>query len=346
MKLEEFLPIFKLRVPNIMFLMGAGTSVAAGIPTAWDMIWDFKRTLFCIGNKKPLSYCQDLSNPATKAIIQNYFDRRGNFPLSGSEIEYAHYFETLYQNEGDRRRYIDQLVSKGKPSYGHLVLASMVSLDKIRILWTTNFDRTIEDAIIPLFGTSGKLVTANLDNANIAFQALNEARWPLLVKLHGDFQSTKLKNTTDEFKKQEAVLVESLIEACRRYGLAVTGYSGRDKSIIEALNKVVESGKGFPAGLFWFYRAENPPYDSVMDLIRKAAAKGIDAHMIEMETFDELMGDLLLLEGNFPEELQKYIDQSPRRISEAPIKSTSGTWPIVRLNALRITSWPSITAQG
>ena len=138
MKLEEFLPIFKLRVPNIMFLMGAGTSVAAGIPTAWDMIWDFKRTLFCIGNKKPLSYCQDLSNPATKAIIQNYFDRRGNFPLSGSEIEYAHYFETLYQNEGDRRRYIDQLVSKGKPSYGHLVLASMVSLDKIRILWTTN----------------------------------------------------------------------------------------------------------------------------------------------------------------------------------------------------------------
>jgi len=76
-------------------------------------------------------------------------------------------------------------------------------------------------------------------------------------------------------------------------------------------------------------------------LINNATAKGVDAHLIEMETFDELMGDLLLLEENLPEELSKYIDQSPRRISGAPIKSTAGMWPIIRLNALRIISWPN-----
>lgn len=341
MKISEFLPVFKLRVPNIMFLLGAGSSVSAGIPTAWDMIWDFKRTLFCAENKKPISYCQDLSNPVTRGIIQSYFDTKKTYPVSGAETEYAYYFETLYQNENDRRRYIEQLVSNGKPSYGHLVLASLLKLDKIRVVWTTNFDRIIEDATIPILGGSGKLVTANLDNANVAFQALNEGRWPILVKLHGDYQSTKLKNTSDELKKQDAVLVDAFVDSCKRYGLAVMGYSGRDKSIIDALQKVVDSGRGFPGGLFWFYRTENPPFEGVQTLIKRAIEKGVDAHLIEIETFDELMGDLLLLEESLPDSVTNYIDQSPRRVTDAPIKTTRGIYPILRFNALRITSWPN-----
>ncbi len=341
MKISEFLPIFKLRAPNIMFLLGAGSSVSSGIPTAWDMIWDFKRTIYCSENKKPISYCQDLSNPTTKSIIQSYFDSKKTFPPFGSETEYAYFFESLFHNEADRRRYIDQLVSIAKPSYGHLVLASLFKLDKVRVVWTTNFDRTVEDAAVPILGSSGKLVTANLDNANIAFQALNEGRWPILVKLHGDYQSTKLKNTSEELKKQDAVLNDTFVESCRRYGLAVMGYSGRDRSVIEALQKVIDSGRGFPGGLFWFYRAENPPFESVQLLIKNAVEKGVDAHLVEVETFDEFMGDLLLLEENLPEEVLNYIEQSPRRITDAPIKTTSGTWPILRFNALRITSWPS-----
>jgi hypothetical protein len=47
MKLDEFLRLHALRAPNVAWLLGAGASAAAGIPTAFDMIWDFKRTLFC-----------------------------------------------------------------------------------------------------------------------------------------------------------------------------------------------------------------------------------------------------------------------------------------------------------
>jgi len=167
MKVSEFLPVFKLRAPNIMFFLGAGSSVSAGIPTAWNMIWDFKRTLFCIENKKPISYCQDLSNPTTRLIIQSYFDAQKKYSSPGTEAEYAQFFEALYPDESDRRRYIEQLVSIAKPSYGHLVLASLFKLNRLRIVWTTNFDRAIEDATIPVLGSSGKLVTANLDNARI-----------------------------------------------------------------------------------------------------------------------------------------------------------------------------------
>jgi NAD-dependent SIR2 family protein deacetylase len=341
MKISEFLPIFRLRAPNIMFLLGAGSSVSAGIPTAWDMIWDFKRTIFCSENKKPISYCQDLSNPITRSIIQSYFDAKKTFPSAGSEIEYAQFFEALYTNEADRRKYIEQLVSIAKPSYGHLVLASLFKLGKVRLVWTTNFDRVVEDATMPLLGGSGKLVTANLDNAHVAFQALNEGRWPILVKLHGDYQSTKLKNTSEELKRQDAVLIDAFVESCRRYGLAVLGYSGRDQSIIDALQRAIDSGKGFPSGLFWFYRSGNPPFSRVELLMKNAVEKGIDAHLVEIETFDELMSDLLLLEENLPEDVLNYIGQSPRRITDAPIRTTNGIWPILRFNALRITSWPS-----
>ena len=43
MDLAEFLRLFPMRSPNIMWLFGAGTSAAARIPTAWNMTWDFKR---------------------------------------------------------------------------------------------------------------------------------------------------------------------------------------------------------------------------------------------------------------------------------------------------------------
>jgi len=30
-----------------MWFLGAGASAGAGIPTAWDMIWEFKRLIYC-----------------------------------------------------------------------------------------------------------------------------------------------------------------------------------------------------------------------------------------------------------------------------------------------------------
>jgi hypothetical protein len=32
--------------PNLMWFLGSGASAAAGIPTAFDMVWEFKQQLF------------------------------------------------------------------------------------------------------------------------------------------------------------------------------------------------------------------------------------------------------------------------------------------------------------
>jgi hypothetical protein len=202
---------------------------------------------------------------------------------------------------------------------GHMALASLMKADKIRVVWTTNFDRTIEDAAAQVFGGTGKLTSATLDSAAIALNALNEGRWPILGKLHGDFQSRRLKNTPEELREQDVLLREALIQACGRHGLAVIGYSGRDESVIEALSTAMDASTPFPAGLFWFRRTDQELLNGVSQLAAKAQAKGVAMHLLEVETFDELMADVVNLIPDLPTEITTVLDRRLERVSNAPI---------------------------
>ena len=79
------------------------------------------------------------------------------------------------------------------------------------------------------------------------------------MKLHGDFRSRRLKNTSDELLTQDVKLRQSLVEAAKRFGLVVAGYSGRDDSIMDTLREAVRQAGSFPAGLFWLHRGEEDP---------------------------------------------------------------------------------------
>src|SRR5260370_11564447 len=103
-----------------MWFLGAGTAAAAGVPTAAQMTWDFKRHLYCAAQRVSLRACSDLSNPSVRARLQAHFDGSGEHPKLDDPSEYAHYFEAAYPSEADRRRYIEQCVSVARPSYGHV----------------------------------------------------------------------------------------------------------------------------------------------------------------------------------------------------------------------------------
>lgn len=105
MDLPGFLRLHGLRVPSLMWLLGAGSSAAAGVPTAWHMIWEFKRPIFCSEERVPLAACEHLSDPAVRERIQRHFDSADGHPPLDDASEYAHYFELAYPDEGDRRRY-------------------------------------------------------------------------------------------------------------------------------------------------------------------------------------------------------------------------------------------------
>ncbi len=141
-----------------------------------------------------------------------------------------------------------------------------------------------------VLGSTSKIVFASLETSAVAMSAINEGRWPVIGKLHGDFQSSQLKNTSDELKTQDAKLRRALVESCKRYGLMVIGYSGRDQSIMDALEEAIDGGQGYPRGLVWFHRPDGPVFERVSALISKATAAGIQAQIVEVQTFDELLG--------------------------------------------------------
>ncbi len=199
-----FLRLFQLRAAQIMWFLGAGASRAAGIKTAGDMIWDFKQRLYRSQKKLPPSAITDIGEPAVQRKLQFHFDALGGFPPASSESEYSAYFEATYHAPRDRRAYLDELIARGKPSFGHHALALLMAEDLCRVVWTTNFDRTVEDAAAERLGGTGRLVVADLKEPEKIRRAIDENRWPVYGKLHGDYHSDWLKNTDAELRQRRA----------------------------------------------------------------------------------------------------------------------------------------------
>lgn len=341
MDFAEFLRIAEPRSGRIMWFLGAGCSQSAGVPTAYDFIWRFKRALYCSEERIPESRFSDLANPEVQEYVQGFFDARENYPPRDSPEEYAFYFERTYSGEGDRRRILDRALDGAAPSFGHYVLAAFMKEDLLRVVWTTNFDSLVEDAVHDLLGSGRRPTVADLDSAEIALDAINEERWPLIGKLHGDFRSKRLMNTAAELRDQEEELRDALIESCKRMGLAVVGYTGRDDSVMDSLEAVLAAGgRPFPFGLFWFHYGDGQPYERVTRLLEEARAQGVEAKLLRVGVFDELMGDMI---SAFPQALRTLDERdiSPsRRLAPAPIPTPGNMWPIIRTNALPLESWP------
>jgi hypothetical protein len=217
-------------------------------------------------------------------------------------------------------------------------------LRQARIVWTTNFDRLIEDSLAQMLGTTTAFQIAGLDAPHLASDASLSSDRPYVVKLHGDFLSTRLKNTASELKAQDAELRRVLGEECSRHGLAVVGYSGRDESIMEALEAVIRrnDARSFPHGLFWFCRIGATPSDKVRRLFALATDSNVDAHLVESNTFDELVHDLFTLLDNSPEDVRQILDRHTQRLRQVPIPLEGRSWPVIRLNAFPITSAPTV----
>lgn len=63
---DDFARRFSMRAGNLMWLLGAGASASAGIPTAGDMVWAFKQQLFTSQRRVSPKAVADLSSPAIR----------------------------------------------------------------------------------------------------------------------------------------------------------------------------------------------------------------------------------------------------------------------------------------
>lgn len=339
----EFLRLYPVRAPRLMWFLGAGASAGAGIPTAWDMIWEFKRLIYCTENRISLTRCENLSDERLRRRIQKFFDDQppGQYPKEDHPSEYEVYFQKAYPNEADRRVYIDSAVTRGSESFGQLCLAGLLRCNRANVVWTTNFDHLLEDACAKVYGTTKALTHANLDNPQVAISAFGQGRWPILVKLHGDFRSDRLKNIKPELETQDAQLRQTLVTSSRTHGLIVAGYSGRDPSVMKALTDALSDSPCFPHGLFWLSRRGSPLLDSVPTLLKAATARGVQAAIVEIESFDELMAELITTDTKVDEPTRKVVLPTRSHLSPLAVPASNGGYPVIRTNALPLNSYPS-----
>lgn len=314
---DEFARMFMVRARNIAWFLGAGASAPAGVPTGYDMILDFKATLYA--QAVGLSRSQfDPTDPIWEERVTAHFNGAHGFPVAGSPDEYSVAFETMYPDPRDRRSYIEHQVRKGAASYPHRVLGSLISAKLAPCVVTTNFDQLIERTTV----VTDELV-APRDRANITVSAIDSAErgervlaenaWPLLLKLHGDYQESALKNTSDELRVQDARQRASLVEVCRRFGLLAIGYSGRDESVMAALREATSSPGAFPAGLFWLKRPGSPLLEPVIDLLEHASRRGISTHWVVASTFDDLAAALARV-ITLPPPLASHVKQASPKL--------------------------------
>jgi hypothetical protein len=335
----ELTGLFCARPQNFAWFLGAGTSRSAGLPTATDVIWDLKRRHYCREENQEIAR-QDVQNEAVQARIQAFMDARG-FPEQWADDEYATYFEKIFGTDRERqRRYLKGMLSEDRLalSIGNRVLGALISSGLTRIVFSTNFDTVVEKGVAEVSG--GSLSAFHLEGSSAANQALNNEEFPIYCKLHGDFRYDSIKNLPADLARQNDALAACMVNAGRRFGFIIAGYSGRDASIMKLLRTVLDGDNAFPHGLFWTGLKGSPIPPPVNQLLEEAAAKGVNARYAEIETFDTLMLRLWRNIDNKPADLNAKVQKTGSASVSIPLPAAGQAKPLLRFNALPIRELP------
>jgi SIR2-like domain len=345
--LPAFARSFSQGAVRMAWLLGAGASAMSKLPTASDLMRQFRHAIFCSENGLVAQHV-DERDPRVQQSIRAWFAARSDLPHPGDADEYAALFELAYDRADDRAALIKQLVAAARPNYGHHVMAALMGTDQLRVVFTTNFDDLPEQAARSLLDSQlidprRPLVTADLEGPDVAVRALTHDMWPLVVKLHGDFRSDALKNTTAELQAQDRVLRRALLDTCRRFGLIVAGYSGRDASVMQVLFDALDTPGALRDGLVWCHRPGEQPFPEVVRLLRQARDAGVDVRTVAVDNFIELLAALERTVA-LPAPIRGWLQsrRPPSLLERVPLPP-AGTlpWPVLRTNALPLLAMPT-----
>ena len=152
----------------------------------------------------------------------------------------------------------------------------------IKSVWTTNFDGLMVKCAHNYNLTPIEITCTSSDRIYRG----DTDRELLCISLHGDYKYGNLKNTTTELDSQNDTFVSALSHELTNRNLIVIGYSGRDKSLMNALEKAYQTkGSG---RLYWCGYGQKAN-DDVARLIEVINAGGRSAYYIPTDGFDNTL---------------------------------------------------------
>lgn len=166
----ELIRTFTARTqPEFMFFLGAGASATSGIPTASEMIWLFKREIFCTEKHISPDSFRDLSVDDVRKPIQEYIEQQSWYQNISPEDEYSILFEKTWQHERDRRQFVQRYMREASPCISYKCLGKLLDTRKIVNVLTTNFDDLVERCLPAESRTSIFVISPESENRPLLF---------------------------------------------------------------------------------------------------------------------------------------------------------------------------------
>ena len=159
-------------------LLGAGVSVDAGVPTAWDIRQDGLRRLYrqeTGGDDVPES-----------ERLEGWLSEHGH-----ERLGYASLLDLIAPDPAIRRDLLAGYFQDAQPGPAHERLADLAAAGIVRVFVTTNFDRLLERAL----ATRGIDPVIVSDDATLRAAPRREHVPVFIVKAHGDMLQETIRNT-------------------------------------------------------------------------------------------------------------------------------------------------------
>jgi hypothetical protein len=286
LKVDEFVRSVRVNrnSPHALFL-GAGSSLSSGVPSAGSCIDEWKRDIFVTNNSTLRDHVAEITLPSVLRRIDNWLKQNGYWP-DEDEDDYSYFIEKCLPIADDRRKFFEPWIRNARPHVGYQLVCLLAEAQVIRSVWTTNFDGLTARACA---ATSVTPVEVGHDCQERLFRQPSSTEL-VCVSLHGDYRYDKLKNTDTDLQQQEEQLRKSLADTLKTDSLIVCGYSGRDGSVMAALEEAVTASPPI-SKIYWCGYSEEPT-DDVAQLIAKAKTAGRDAFYVPGADFDDLMARL------------------------------------------------------
>lgn len=194
-------------------LVGSGISRSAKIPTGWEITLELVRKLAAITGDEcgddPAAWYQTKFSKAPD--YAELLDGLAKTPAARQQLLKAYWEPTPEEREEGAK----------SPTSAHRAIATLVHKGFIRVIVTTNFDRLLETALADVGITPTVLSTS--DEIHGALPLIHTDC--TIVKVHGDYLDTRIKNTPDELSTYTTEFNTLLDKIFDEFGLIVCGWS-------------------------------------------------------------------------------------------------------------------------
>lgn len=338
---------------DIDFFLGSGASLLAGIPSGQNLVWQFKKEIYCSENNVSRELFKDLQSERSRIKLQDYFDSLDGFPKRGSKEEYSFYFEKCYDNTLARNAYIQKRVANVEPTRGHLCLANLFINNEVKNIWTTNFDELIEAGIKTLSPQYSFNVVSSIQKDSISQIANNN--FQNVIKLHGDYRYDSIQNTEQELQNLENQLSNLFYQNLMNRGLVVIGYAGNDDSVMKVLESNIDNKDFLSKGIYWCKLQNTTLSERATAFMEKACQNNDLSCVIDIDGFDKFLNSIYtnyehknpIIDERWKDfaNRKKTIDFSSNKIAQSSLKMNtfvSTELPSCNVFETDITNWEDL----